>query len=157
LQRAEGAVRLVFLFLLLLLTATASRADLYAGADFGVTETRALNDSRGSIGLYAGTTLSDRWAAEAGWRRVGQNPRADIASLSVLARQSLSSRWSVYGRLGVGRLSSDLPNGADAGGTKPLWGVGLHGVLAPRWAVRVDFQKVGSGTRHLGAGFMWRM
>lgn len=149
-------MRLVFL-LLLLAVSQPGRAELYTGADFGITHTRVLSESRGSIGLYAGTTLDERWALEAGWRRVGQNPRADIASASVLARHGISRSWSVYGRLGAGRLSSDIPNGTDAGGTKLLWGGGLHGALSRNLAVRIDFQKVGSGTRHLGAGVMWRM
>ena len=38
-----------------------------------------------------------------------------------------------------------------------LWGGGLHGGLTKNLAMRVDLQVVGSGTRHLGAGFMWRL
>lgn len=148
---------LVFLVLAFLLGSHAQAADYFAGADFGVTRTRVLNDSRGSIGLYAGATLGDRYAAELGWRRIGQNPRADIASASVLARSTWSQHWSLYGRLGLGRLSSDVPNGEDAGRTRLLWGGGLHGALGRSLAMRVDFQAVGSGTRHLGAGLMWKL
>lgn len=152
-------MRLVHLPLLLALLAggACQAADAYWGADLGVTHTSTLADSRGSIGFYAGATLNERLAAEAGWRRVGQSPRADIASLSLLARENLSQHWSVYGRLGMGRLSSDVPNGRDAGRTRLLAGVGLHGALSRNLAMRVDFQQVGHGTRHLGAGLMWRM
>lgn len=147
----------VLFLLALLLVGTAQAADLFLGADLGVTRTRVLDDRRGSIGFYAGATLGERLAAEVGWRRVGQDPRADIASASLLARSTWSQHWSLYGRIGLGRLSSDLPNGEDAGRTRLLWGGGLHGALGRNLAMRVDFQAVGSGTRHLGAGLMWKL
>lgn len=147
----------VLLLMALLWSSTAQATDYFLGADLGVTRTRVLNDSRGSIGLYAGATLGERYAAEVGWRRVGQNPRADIASASLLARTTWSQHWSLYGRVGLGRLSSDVPNGEDAGRTRLLWGGGLHGALGRNLAMRVDFQAVGSGTRHLGAGLMWKL
>lgn len=150
-------MRLLPFLTLLLLSGTSAAADFYVGADLGFTRTQLLSDSRGSVGFYAGATLSERYAAEVGWRRVGQKPSADIASLSLLARTTWSNDWSLYGRLGLGRLSSDVPNGRDAGQSRLLWGGGLHGVLSKNVAMRVDFQAVGGSTRHLGAGLMWRI
>lgn len=147
----------VFSLMSLLVSGSSWAADLYVGADAGVTHTRVLSETRGSLGLYAGATLGDRFAAEFGWRRVGQDPHADIASASLLVRSNWSQRWSLYGRLGLGRLSSEIPNGNDAGRTRLLWGGGLHGGLTKNLAMRVDLQVVGSGTQHLGAGFMWRL
>ena len=46
--------------------------------------------------------------------------------------------------------AADLYVGADAGVTHTR-------VLTKNLAMRVDLQVVGSGTRHLGAGFMWRL
>ncbi|MBN8506025.1 MAG: outer membrane beta-barrel protein [Burkholderiales bacterium] len=137
------------------------------GFDYGNTklEDDGLKASGSGAGVYGGYRFSDSLALEAGYRRLlsdtvrfaGQSVKITGTTFqaSVLGYLPLGSDFSLFGRLGAGKLKAKAsgPGGvASESDTKALFGLGLEYDFSKNVALRAEYQKPASDTRTLSLG-----
>lgn len=151
---------------LLIASSAAFAADantFYAGADLG--KTRIAGDKETSYGAFAGYNLTQAFAVEAGYRRLGERDNygfkasGDAYTLSGIASMPVGESFRVFGRLGVSAVEGKLRSGdfEDSNTTtRAVIGAGVGYAFTPKISGRVEFQKTGSGIRNLSAGLAYQ-
>ena len=151
---------------LLAATSTAFAAEpnsFYAGADLG--KTRITGHKETSYGAFAGYNVTQNFAVEAGYRRLGDDDSVgfkesrDAFSLSGVGTLPVGESFSVFGRIGLSSLDGKIPDGNKEKSnttTRALVGVGVGYAFTPKITGRVEFQKTGSAIRNLSAGVAYQ-
>lgn len=134
----------------------------YAGVDMGGTKAYNNSDFELSYGLLAGYKFNQNFAVEAGVRRLVDDPKniydTDFKqySLSGLGILPLQNGFSVYGRLGMNRLSQN------AGWApyryrenKLLWGLGASYELGKNFTGRIEAQKPSGNITNVSASLLY--
>ncbi|MCV2422498.1 outer membrane beta-barrel protein [Paucibacter sp. DJ2R-2] len=136
-------------------TASAADSNFYVGGDIGSSKFKADGDSRSKTGFGAtlGYTLNPNVAFELTARRLGSF-KEDGSKLSVNALQAsvlgiapITNEFSIYGRLGMGRNSLDLSEGAVSASVhknKALVGIGASYQVAKNVALRGEYTNLGN-------------
>jgi OmpA-OmpF porin, OOP family len=147
--------------------ATASHAaepgKAYGGIDVGTSRfEHGLTQT--SYGAFAGYQFTPTWAVEGGYRRLydsaafGAKTNGDQLALSVLGSYPLGESLSVYGRLGVNRLTEEVKLDGYAFKdhmTRVLPGIGLSYKLSNQLSARVEVQQPESKTTNLSTGLSY--
>jgi OOP family OmpA-OmpF porin len=134
----------------------------YVGVDLGATKMERWSDAKeSSYGVYAGYTLNQNFAVEAGWRRLydmsGRGwSRGDQTSLSLIGSVPLASKLSIYGRLGASYLDKKYTY-VDGGGfnshtTGAVYGVGLSYKFNEKVSARMELQRPGEDMTNMSVG-----
>jgi len=137
----------------------------YAGVDAG--KTRISNDDfkETSYGVFAGYNVTNGFAVEAGYRRMGEDERgaykasADAYSVSGIGTLPVGESFNVFGRVGLTQLDARVrgPGIREFNGTvRAVVGVGVGYSFTPNIAGRLEFQKTGSDIRNLSAGLAYQ-
>ncbi|MEX5746062.1 outer membrane beta-barrel protein [Massilia sp. X63] len=142
----------------------------YAGADVGKTKVDDFSKRDTSVGAFVGYNLSQNFAVEGGYRRLGDydigvmsyggaidngSVKVDQAHLSLVGSMPIGESFSLYGRLGVNRLEAKLSSPAydsKESTTKALYGVGLSYAFTPAVSARLEVQKPASDGTNVSAG-----
>jgi hypothetical protein len=140
----------------------------YGGVDAGVTRLDWGDHTQASYGAFLGYNINKNFAVEANYRRLyaydvyGYGHKSDQAGLSLVATQPLTDSLSVYGRIGVNRLTDTYNyNFADYQGkysdhsTRILPGFGLSYKLTEKVSARVEVQRPGSRLKNLSTGISY--
>jgi OOP family OmpA-OmpF porin len=133
---------------------------MYAGVDVGTSRfDHGLTQT--SYGAFTGYQFTPAWALEGGYRRLydsnawGMNASGDQLSLSVVGSHPLTEAISVYGRLGVSRLSEQSTMAAfeyKGHSTRVLPGLGVSYKVSDNVSARVELQRPTSHLHNLSAG-----
>jgi len=142
---------------------TEGKTGFYAGVDIGGTQPEYDNDFELSYGLLAGYKFNKNFAVEAGVRKLIDDPKNHYNpdfkqySVSALGILPLQNGFSVYGRLGMNRLSQDT--GWDHEyrwrDDKLLYGIGVSYDLGKNFTGRVEVQKPSSKLTNVSAGLVY--
>jgi OOP family OmpA-OmpF porin len=152
----------------LTLMAASSHAEepgkVYAGVDFGSSrfDSAEGKPTKTSYGAFAGYQLTPSLALEGGYRSLydtdgdfGYHTSADQLSLSVIGSYPLSPAASLYGRLGVNRITEKFDDGRFSFKdhiTRPLVGLGMSYKLTNQVSARVEIQRTSQDLTNLSAG-----
>ncbi len=153
----------------LLLASTAAFAaqpnTFYAGVDAGKTRASSGDFKETSYGAFAGYNVTNGFAVEAGYRRMGEDERtgykasADAYTLSGIGTLPVGESFSVFGRIGLTQLDTRtrVANVRDFNGTvRAVIGAGVGYAFTPKISGRLEFQKTGSDIRNLSAGVVYQ-
>jgi OOP family OmpA-OmpF porin len=134
----------------------------YVGADLGATKMERWSDAKeSSYGMFAGYTINQNFAVEAGWRRLYDNSgfgwsRGDQTSLSLIGSVPLVDKLSIYGRLGASHLQTKYTDSSGGGFhadmTRTLYGVGLNYKFNEKVSARLEVQRPGDDMTNMSAG-----
>lgn len=138
---------------------------LYAGVDIGKTKIDDWSDRETSYGGFVGYKFHPNFAAEFGYRRLGDaeafgaDIKVDQASLSLIGSLPLGNNFDLYGRLGYNRLEAD----AKARGitvseseSRAVYGVGVSYAFTPAISARIEAQKPASEFTNYSAGIVFK-
>lgn len=141
----------------------------YAGADIGTTKGEGSSDRESGFGAFGGFQFTPHIAVEAGYRRLisqdetfeGIHGRAHVDQLAVSAIGTLplGNGFSVFGRLGVNRLSVNGNIGVEKfkdSDTRGLYGIGVAYSFSPSISARLELQKPVSDLTNLSAGVSYK-
>jgi OOP family OmpA-OmpF porin len=138
----------------------ADSGKLYAGVDVGTT--RFEHDrTQASYGAFLGYQFTPNFALEGGYRSLyhtqvwGPKNSGDQLALSVIGSYPINSDLSVYGRLGVDRITEKSSYAGleyTTHDTRVLPGLGVSYKLAKNVSGRLEVQKLGSTTSNVSAG-----
>jgi OOP family OmpA-OmpF porin len=138
----------------------ADSSKFYAGIDVGTT--RFEHDrTQASYGAFLGYQLTPNFALEGGYRSLyhtemwGQKNSSDQLALSVIGSYPINTDFSVYGRLGVNRITEKTRYQGweyTTEDTRVLPGLGVSYKLAKDVSARLEVQKLGSTTSNISAG-----
>jgi OOP family OmpA-OmpF porin len=142
----------------------AEPGSFYGGADLGVTMHGSRDYTQTSYGAFLGYNINKNFAVEANYRRLyaqdiyGYGSKEDQAGLSLIASQPLTESLSVYGRVGVNRLTDTFTDGASkytGHATHLLAGVGLGYKLTEKVSARVEVQRPDGHLTNLSTGISY--
>jgi OOP family OmpA-OmpF porin len=147
----------------------AEPGSVYAGVDVGTTRLEH-NDTRSSYGAFLGYQVLPNIAIEGAYRDLGRTDlygvrdRSEQYSLSLVGSYPVSEALSLYGRLGVSRLSHaggyDIYNGFGdhfkvdykVNKARLLPGIGASYKLTQNVSARVELQHPDNNVTNLSAG-----
>lgn len=153
---------------LAILSSAAVAADqpyFYAGADVGGTKISGYSDRETSYGVFGGYQFNQNFAVEANYRvladfsEFGADVEGEQLGLSVIGTIPLQNGFSVFGRLGYNRLSTEINGGGmrfKDDENKALYGVGVGYAFTPTISGRVEVQKPHSDLTNISAGVSFR-
>lgn len=135
----------------------------YVGADLGATEMSYSDKTKLSYGLLAGYKFNQHFAVEAGVRKLAHDSdnyydsNAKQYSVSALGILPLQNGFSVFGRLGLNRVSEDLGYNHEYRhrDTKILYGMGVGYDLAKNITTRLEVQKPASNITNVSASLLY--
>jgi OOP family OmpA-OmpF porin len=136
----------------------------YGGADVGITKLDWGDHTQTSYGAFLGYNLNKNFAVEANYRRLyaydiyGFGHKGDQAGLSLIASQPLTESLSLYGRVGVSRLTDTYSSGGykfTDHATRIMPGVGLSYKLTEKVSARVEVQRPGRDLTNLSTGISY--
>lgn len=154
--------KLALCAILALLSTPNLAGENYVGVDFGRTNiNRSYGDNYSGWNLYVGQRFHPHFAAEAGYRRLGQesvagvNVRGGALQLSLLGFVPVSTDAQLFARLGANRVQIDARgNGVNAKEheSKVLYGFGVEYSLGKSLSLRTEYQRPtdDSGVSSLG-------
>ncbi|WP_158228917.1 porin family protein [Chitinimonas sp. BJB300] len=145
------------------LTAPVFAEDFYAGAEVGRTNvkgsgnTKDLKGHATNVGVFAGYQFHPNAAVEVGYRDLGTVKDSDVAGAkasvkgralhtSLVGIVPVSDEFSLYGRVGVARLSAKMtPKPADwkETKTKPMFGIGARYAVSKEFGLRTEYTQFG--------------
>lgn len=137
----------------------------YAGVDAGKTRVSNEDFKETSYGAFAGYNITQGFAVEAGYRRLGKDERpgykasADAYTLSGLATMPVGESFNVFGRIGLTQLDARarVASFKEFDSTvRAVIGVGVGYSFNPKVSGRLEFQKTGSDIRNLSAGVAYQ-
>ncbi|MFL6658263.1 MAG: porin family protein [Massilia sp.] len=137
----------------------------YAGGDFGSTKLSGESHRETGYGAFGGYQFTDMIAVEGNLRRIADNDETFVGvnystkvnqiAVSAIGTLPLSSGFSVFGRLGINRISQDTTGGGDSfkdHAVRGLYGIGVAYNFTPAVAMRLELQKPHSDLTSLNAG-----
>lgn len=135
----------------------------YAGADLGATEMSYSDKTKLSYGLLAGYKFNQHFAVEAGVRKLAHDSdnyydsNAKQYSVSALGILPLQNGFSVYGRLGLNRVSEDWGYNHEYRhrDTKILYGMGVSYDLGKNITTRLEVQKPSANITNVSASLLY--
>jgi OOP family OmpA-OmpF porin len=152
----------------LTLMAASSHAEepgkVYAGVDFGSSrfDSAEGKPTKTSYGAFVGYQLTPSFALEGGYRSLygsdgdfGYHTSADQLSLSVIGSYPLNQATSIYGRVGVNRITEKFDGGTFSIRdhiTRPLIGLGVNYKLTSQVSARLEVQRTSRDLTNLSAG-----
>ncbi len=147
----------------------AGAVSYYGGAYIGLTKFDDINGNKTSIGGFIGVQLTDNFALEGAYRRLGEfDVRAGTMTVNVATKQaalSLVGSWpmangvTAFGRLGYNRLEAEASvanfNSSETT-NKALYGAGFSYPITPVMIVRVEATKPASDTTNFSIGVAFK-
>lgn len=149
--------------------AAADAPQFYVGGDIGTTKLKGESDRETGAGIFAGYAFNQNIAIEGGYRRlasadiveqgVNVNVKIDQLALSVVGTIPLENNFSIYGRLGMNRLTAKASAGNVSESdheNKVLFGAGVGYNFTPTIVGRVEVQKPSSDLTNLSFGVAFK-
>ncbi len=142
----------------------------FVGAEYGTNKAKDSSDRESGAGIFGGYQFNEHFGIEGGYRRVAKDSgvvEGDIAytahvdqlAVSAVGTIPLSNGFSVYGRLGMNRMTID-GNAGNASvkdhANRGMYGVGVGYSFTPTVSARLELQKPMSDITSLNAGVVFK-
>lgn len=139
----------------------ADKPRFYAGADLGSSKFSDVDEGFTSHGVFGGYQFHDSFGVEAGYRRLGSvdGHSVDQTALSLLATGHLEGEFekvSMYGRLGMNRMSGSACGGTSCNKEKVMLGLGFGYDFSKHFTGRLEFQRPADHLSNVSLGLAYR-
>lgn len=141
----------------------AAESPLYGGVDMGITRLDGAH-TQTSYGTFLGYNLNKNFAVEANYRRLysldinGYGHKNDQLGLSVIGSLPVTDTLSVYGRVGVNRLTETWTGGGYKHTdhvTRAVPGIGVSYKLTEKVSARMEVQRPGMHLTNVSTGISY--